>query len=96
MKKFEKLNKEKFLLEPQKMGELVGGKSTSVCTGGQNSYSNKYGWNSADYTIRYRDEKDHNIVEETYNFWGANDVAARDNKFNTCRCDFFNLNVSPC
>ncbi len=89
MKKLENLNKEKFLLEPQKMGELVGGAIKTECTQGHTVYdSRRGGWNSSDYTITYTGKDIKNgILSDEYLYWGANDVAHRDKEFSTCACE---------
>lgn len=88
MKKLENLNKEKFLLEPQKMGELVGGAIKTECTGGRTAWNPKHGWNSSDYTITYTGKDIKNgILSDEYLYWGANDVARRNEEFSTCACE---------
>ena len=83
--KLESLNNSKYSLTPEKMGELVGGKIKTQCTaGGERSHGRDA---SADYQIDYTGSDIHNnILQERYLYFGANDVAARDNQWPSCQC----------
>lgn len=90
MKKLENLNKEKFLLDPQKMGQLIGGTITTQNTESHMQYNNELGWNSADFVVNYSGPDVINgVVQDTYLYWGDNDVAIRDARHNASSGGFY-------
>ena len=84
MKKLESLNSPKYSLTPEKMGKLVGGAITHICTGG--GYTNSGKKYSSDYCTRYSDKDvKNNIVEKNEVYYGANDEAKRDAAHCNCK-----------
>ena len=91
MKKLDNLNKEKYLLEPQRMGELVGGKKVIECTGTEVNI--KYTGSKREYPgtsdrITYDSLRDaiHDISSKIEVFDGPNDIA----KLNSTGCNCYN------
>ena len=81
MKKFEKLNKEKFLLEPQKMGELVGGAIHGDVTGGGSNLRQKTSYSADAWVQRTGADACASgaITEEFYRFSGEADATSAQN-----------------
>jgi natural product precursor len=77
--KLESINSEKFALSSQEMGKLVGGNILINCTGA-GGYTFKNGTqSSADSCYSYTGSDVVNgVVQTTYYFGGADDVAQRD------------------
>lgn len=77
--KLESINSEKFALSFKEMGKLVGGTVTVKCSGA-GGYKSKNGTtSSADSIYQYTGADVINgIVQTTYYFCGADDVAQRD------------------